>query len=39
MSTFPACPLCKCEYSYEDRGKLVCPECAHEWTADAGPWR
>lgn len=27
----PACPLCKCEYTYEMGESLVCPECAHEW--------
>lgn len=31
MSTLPPCPECKSEYTYEDRGLLVCPECAHEW--------
>ena len=29
--TLPACPLCKCEYTYEMGQLLVCPECAHEW--------
>jgi protein PhnA len=28
----PACPACKSTYTYEDGEKLVCPECAHEWT-------
>lgn len=32
MSELPNCPKCNCEYTYEDRGLLVCPECAHEWT-------
>ena len=31
----PACPLCACEYTYEMGALLVCPECAHEWQADA----
>ena len=38
MSTPPPCPKCNYEYTYEDRGLLVCPECAHEWdpnTAEA----
>lgn len=35
MSTLPACPKCNCEYTYEDGALLVCPECAHEWSADA----
>ncbi len=37
MSALPACPKCKSEYTYEDPGGLlVCPECAHEWSASAG---
>ena len=35
MSDLPNCPKCGSEYTYEDRGMLVCPECAHEWSADA----
>ncbi|WP_437192701.1 zinc ribbon domain-containing protein YjdM [Planctomicrobium sp. SH527] len=31
MSALPPCPECKSEYTYEDRGLYVCPECAHEW--------
>ena len=34
MSTLPPCPLCNSEYTYEDGAQLVCPECAHEWSAD-----
>lgn len=34
MSNLPNCPKCNCEYTYEDRDMLVCPECAHEWTAE-----
>jgi len=33
MSTFPNCPQCGSEYTYEDRGLYVCPECGHEWSA------
>jgi len=33
MSSLPNCPACNSEYTYEDRGMFVCPECAHEWTA------
>ena len=33
--TLPPCPLCNCEYTYEMGSLLVCPECAHEWSADA----
>jgi len=32
MSALPHCPACRSEYTYEDRGQLVCPECAHEWS-------
>lgn len=34
MSDYPNCPECGSEYTYEDRGLLVCPECAHEWSVD-----
>ena len=33
MTTLPPCPKCNCEYIYEDGALLVCPECAHEWSA------
>ncbi|MBU1281988.1 zinc ribbon domain-containing protein YjdM [Pseudomonas sp. NPDC079086] len=33
MSTLPPCPKCNSEYTYEDGTQLVCPECAHEWSA------
>ena len=35
MSTLPPCPQCNSEYTYEDGQMLVCPECAHEWSATA----
>lgn len=35
MNTLPKCPECGSEYTYEDRDMLVCPECAHEWSAGA----
>lgn len=35
MSTLPPCPICNSEYTYEDGSQLVCPECAHEWSAHA----
>ena len=35
MSALPACPKCSSAYTYEDGALLVCPECAHEWSADA----
>ena len=43
MSTLPACPQCTSEYTYEDGGNYICPECAHEWpqaqaaAAEEGP--
>ena len=35
MSGLPKCPQCGSEYTYEDGGQYVCPECAHEWSLDA----
>ena len=35
MSELPNCPQCNSAYTYEDGALLVCPECAHEWSADA----
>lgn len=29
--SLPACEKCNSEYTYEDRGLIVCPECGHEW--------
>ena len=29
----PPSPECNSEYTYEDRGLYICPECAHEWSA------
>jgi len=31
MSTFPPCPQCHSEFTYEDGDHYICPECAHEW--------
>ncbi|HUH74134.1 MAG TPA: zinc ribbon domain-containing protein YjdM [Chitinophagales bacterium] len=31
MSTYPPCPKCKSEYTYELDQIMVCPDCAHEW--------
>ncbi len=33
MTTLPHCPKCNSEYTYEDNGLFICPECAHEWSA------
>ena len=30
----PPCPSCASAYTYEMGALLVCPECAHEWSAD-----
>ncbi|WP_020087243.1 zinc ribbon domain-containing protein YjdM [Hyphomicrobium zavarzinii] len=35
MSTLPPCPKCNSTFTYEDGSVLICPECAHEWSADA----
>lgn len=34
MINLPQCPQCNSEYTYEDNGMLICPECAHEWSKD-----
>jgi len=34
MSSLPPCPKCSSQYTYEDGGLCVCPECAHEWSKD-----
>lgn len=36
MSSLPNCPKCKSEFTYEDGNMLICPECAHEWSTEAG---
>lgn len=30
----PACPKCSENYTYQDGALLICPMCAHEWSAD-----
>ncbi|RJG01007.1 zinc ribbon domain-containing protein YjdM [Noviherbaspirillum sedimenti] len=35
MSTLPPCPQCHSEFTYEDGGRYICPECAHDWSAQA----
>ena len=35
MTNLPNCPKCSSEYTYEDDGILICPECAHEWSVKA----
>ena len=34
MSEFPPCPVCGCTDVYTDGSMLICPVCAHEWTAE-----
>ena len=34
-SALPPCPQCQSEFVYADGPLLICPECAHEWPADA----
>lgn len=34
--TLPPCPTCSSPYTYEMGELLVCPECAHEWSAQPG---
>ena len=34
MPTLPPCPSCNSPYTYEMDSKLVCPECAFEWTPE-----
>ncbi|MDD2742474.1 MAG: zinc ribbon domain-containing protein YjdM [Rhodocyclaceae bacterium] len=36
MSQLPKCPQCNSEFTYEDGSQYICPECAHEWSKDAG---
>lgn len=35
MTELPKCPVCNSEYTYEDRGLFICPECAHEWKLES----
>jgi protein PhnA len=34
MTSLPNCPKCNSEFVYVDNGMYVCPECAHEWSAN-----
>ena len=34
LTALPPCPQCSSAYTYEMGALLVCPECAHEWSAD-----
>lgn len=33
--TLPPCPACSSTYTYQVDALLTCPECGHEWSADA----
>lgn len=35
MTALPACPQCQSAFTYVDREQFICPECGHEWAADA----
>ena len=35
MSALPPCPQCNSAFTYEDGSNYVCPECGHEWQAQA----
>jgi len=34
MTDLPECPKCHSQYTYKDGILFICPECAHEWTAE-----
>ncbi|MDF2669170.1 MAG: alkylphosphonate utilization protein [Paenibacillus sp.] len=34
MSSYPNCPKCNSEYTYENESLFVCPECGHEWSLE-----
>jgi protein PhnA len=33
--SLPPCPQCASALAYEDGPLLICPECGHEWSANA----
>ena len=35
MLDLPKCPKCNSEYTYEDGGLFICPECAYEWSLES----
>jgi protein PhnA len=36
MIDLPPCPQCQSKFTYDDGGGLcICPECGHEWSAQA----
>ena len=34
-SSFPSCPQCGLDNTYPDGELFICPDCAHEWSANA----
>jgi protein PhnA len=34
VENLPNCPQCNSQYTYEDRGLFICPECGFEWSVD-----
>ncbi len=36
IQTLPPCPECQSAYTYQVDALLICPECGHEWSPDAG---
>ena len=34
-TTLPSCPQCGLNNTYPDGDQLICPDCAHEWSATA----
>lgn len=34
LNNLPACPICSMENTYQDGNHLICPDCAHEWSAN-----
>ena len=34
MTNLPNCLSCNSEYTYEDRGLIICSQCAYEWSPE-----
>jgi protein PhnA len=34
MNALPPCPKCHANYTYEDGGLCMCPDCGHEWAPE-----
>ena len=35
MNALPRCPKCHANFTYEDGGLCMCPDCGHEWAPEA----